>query len=109
MSEVLIIGEPEIIEGFALTGADIEPENDPVRAQWLVEELLRLRDTGIVVITESLYEQIPEKVRTRAEASSRPLFVTLPRPTDRGSWGEREDHLSQIMRRTIGYRVKIRK
>ena len=109
MSEVLIIGEPEVIEGFELTGAGIEPEIDPARVQWLMEELLRSRDTEIVVITESLYEQIPEKVRTRAEASDRPLFVTLPRPAGRDEWAEREDLVSQIIRRTIGYRVKIRR
>jgi len=109
MSEILFIGEPEVIEGFGLTGADIEPESDPARVQWLVEELLRSKDTGIVVITENLYEQIPEKVRTRAEASGRPLFVTLPRPAGLEDWAEKEDLISRVIRRTIGYRMKIRR
>jgi len=101
MPEILVIGEPEIIEGFALTGARIKPESDPKRAGWLVEQHLRT--------TESLFEQIPEKTRTLAEASGQPIFVTLPRPAEIESRGEREDLISRIIRRAIGYRLKIRR
>ena len=109
MSEVLVIGEPDIIEGFALTGARIRPENDSRRTERLVDQLLRSQDAGIIVVTESLFEQIPEKTRTRAEASGRPIFVTLPRPAGIELWGEREDLISRIIQRAIGYRLKIRR
>jgi vacuolar-type H+-ATPase subunit F/Vma7 len=109
MSEVLVVGQPEIVEGFGLTGARVETVTDPDRVGWLVNELLRTRDTGIVVITEDLYEEIPEKLRIRAEASARPLFITLPRPAGREVWEEREDLISRIIRRAIGYRLKIRR
>ena len=87
MPEILVIGEPEIIEGFALTGARIKPESDPKRAGWLVEQHLRTGEAGIIVVTESLFEQIPEKTRTLAEASGQPIFVTLPRPAEIESRG----------------------
>lgn len=109
MPEILVIGEPEIIEGFALTGARIKPESDPKRAGWLVEQHLRTGEAGIIVVTESLFEQIPEKTRTLAEASGQPIFVTLPRPAEIESRGEREDLISRIIRRAIGYRLKIRR
>ena len=109
MSEILMVGPPEIVEGFGLTGARVEAVTDPDRIGWLVTELLRTRDTGIVVITEDLYEQIPEKVRVKAEASARPLFITLPRPAGRELWEGREDLISRIIRRAIGYRLKIRR
>jgi vacuolar-type H+-ATPase subunit F/Vma7 len=109
MSEILVIGEPEIIEGFALTGARIRPETDPKRAERLVEQLLRSQDTDIVVFTESMFEQIPDKIRTRAEASGRPILVTLPRPAGIEIWGEGEDLISRIIRRAIGYRLKIKR
>jgi vacuolar-type H+-ATPase subunit F/Vma7 len=109
MSDLLVLGRPEIVEGFGLTGARFEVVTDPGRVGWIVTELMRTRDTGIVVITEELYEQIPEKVRIRAEASARPLFITLPRPAGRELWKEREDLISRIIRRAIGYRLKIRR
>lgn len=109
MSDLLVLGKPEIVEGFGLTGARFEAVSDPDRVAWLVTELLRVRDTGIVVITEELYEQIPEKIRARAESSARPLFVTLPRPAGLELWEEREDLISRIIRRAIGYRLKIRR
>ena len=109
MSEILVIGEPEIIEGFALTGARIRPESDPVRAERLVEQLMRSADAGIIVVTESLFEKIPEKTRIRAEATARPIFVSLPRPAGIEAWGGREDLISRIIRRAIGYRLKVRR
>jgi vacuolar-type H+-ATPase subunit F/Vma7 len=109
MSEILVIGEPEIIEGFALTGARIRSETDPRRAERLVDQFLMSKEIEIIVVTESLFEQIPEKTRNRAEASGRPIFVTLPRPAGIETWGEHEDLISRIIRRAIGYRLKIRR
>jgi vacuolar-type H+-ATPase subunit F/Vma7 len=109
MSEILVIGEPEIIEGFALTGARIRPEGDPARMERILENYMRSRDVDIVVVTESLFVQAPEKTRVLAEKSGRPIFLTLPRPAGIEAWGEREDLISQIIRRAIGYRLKIRR
>ena len=109
MSNILVIGEPEIVEGFALTGARIRPESDPGRAERILDKLLLSRDTDIVVFTESLFEQLPEKTRIRAETSGRPLFLTLPRPAGIETWAGREDLISRIIRRAIGYRLKIRR
>jgi vacuolar-type H+-ATPase subunit F/Vma7 len=109
MSEVVVIGQPEIVEGFSLAGADVEPCTDPSRLEWRVMDLLRERSHGVVIVTEELYESLPEKVRIRAEQSGRPLFITLPRPLGEDFWGEREDLISRIIRRAIGYRLKIRR
>jgi vacuolar-type H+-ATPase subunit F/Vma7 len=109
MSDLLVLGKAEVVEGFSLTGARIEAVADPDRMGWIVSELLRTRDQGIVVITEELYEQIPEKIRVKAEASARPLFITLPQPAGSELWEEREDLVSRIIRRAIGYRLKIKR
>ena len=109
MSEILVLGEPEIIEGFALTGARIRAESDPSRAERILDGFMRSKEVDIVVVTESLFEQLPEKTRVLAEASGRPIFLTLPRPAGIEAWGEREDLISRIIRRAIGYRLKIRR
>ena len=109
MSDLLVLGKAEVVEGFSLTGARFEAVTDPDRMGWIVSELMRNRDTGIVIITEELYDQIPEKIRVRAEASARPLFITLPGPAGRELWDEREDLISRIIRRAIGYRLKIKR
>jgi vacuolar-type H+-ATPase subunit F/Vma7 len=74
-----------------------------------VDQLLRSQDAGIIVVTENLFEQIPEKTRSRAEASGQPIFITLPRPSGIETWEEREDLISRIIRRAIGYRLKIKR
>jgi len=109
MSEILVIGEPEIVEGFALTGAQIRSETDPVRVAHLVDRLVQSQEADIIVITESLLERIPEKTRSKAEASGKPVFVSLPRPAGTDTWEGHEDLISRIIRRAIGYRLKVRR
>lgn len=109
MADILVIGESEIIEGFALTGARIRPESDPARAEQILHNLRTSRESDIVVITESLFEQLPEKTRVLLESAGRPIFLTLPRPAGMEALGEREDLISRIIRRAIGYRLKIRR
>ncbi len=109
MSEVLVLGESEVVEGFSLTGADVEGCQNAERAAWRIADILRLRSHGVVIVTETLYGDIPEKLRLKAEQSGRPLFVTLPRPAGQSAWAKREDLISRIIRRAIGYRLKIRR
>jgi vacuolar-type H+-ATPase subunit F/Vma7 len=108
MSEVLVIGEPEVVEGFALAGTDVESSRDPERVAWMVPELIRSSAYGIVLVTETIYDHMDEKVRARAEASARPLFVTIPAAAGTELWGG-EDTISRIIRRAIGYRLKIKR
>ena len=109
MSEILVIGRPEIVEGFSLAGAEVETCTEPSRLEWKVLELLRNRSHGVVIVTEELYETLPQKVMLRAEQSGRPLFITLPRPLGEDFWETREDLISRIIKRAIGYRLKIRR
>ena len=109
MSDILVMGSPDIVEGFTLTGADVENVRDPARAEWMVEELIRRGSYSIVIITEALYSSLSEKLRTTAEKSSQPLVITLPVPAGLRYWEEREDLISRVIRRAIGYRLKIRR
>lgn len=108
MSEILVIGESEVAEGFAMAGARVETDSDPERLSWLVPELIRNRSYTVVLVTERVFEQLDERVRTRAEASGRPLFVTIPSPAGTGP-RPGEDAVSRIIRRAIGYRLKVKR
>ncbi len=109
MSEVLVIGDADLVEGFSLAGADIELCRDVEKVEWMVSELSRTRRYGIVFLPERLFEQLQEKTRDRAHLCARPLFLTIPAPATDEWWEDREDHISRIIRRAIGYRLKIRR
>jgi vacuolar-type H+-ATPase subunit F/Vma7 len=109
MSEVLVTGEPEAVEGFALAGARVEALRDVPRLEWLLREAMRARNPAVVVVTESLYEKLPEKLRLQAEGSARPMFITLPAPPGWSELPGRDDLVSRIIRRAVGYRVKVRR
>ncbi len=109
MSEVWVVGEPEMVEGFALAGARVEPAREPSRVEWLVRETLRAREPAVMVVTESLFEKLPEKVRLAAERAARPMFVTMPEPPGWATVPGREDLVTRIIRRAVGYRIKVKR
>jgi vacuolar-type H+-ATPase subunit F/Vma7 len=109
MSEVWVVGEPEMVEGFALAGARVKAMHDPSRVEWLLRETMRARAPAVVVVSESLYELVPEKVRMAAERAARPMYVTLPEPPGWEAVPSREDLVTRIIRRAVGYRIKVKR
>jgi len=109
MSEVLVVGEPELTEGFALAGGRVEPTVDLARVEWMIRETMRSRNPAVVVVTEGLFERLPEKVRLAAERSARSMFITLPTPPGWETLPGRDDLVSRIIRRAVGYRIKIKR
>ncbi len=109
MSEVLVVGEPEQVEGFALAGARVDSTRDPERVAWLLREAILRRAPAVVAVTESLYEGLPEKIRLAAESSGRPMVITLPRPAGWEALEGGDNLIARIIRRAIGYRIKVRR
>lgn len=105
MSEVVVVGDQDTVTGFRLAGVD----NTHVhQGEAETREFVRSavdRDAGIVVITQSVAEEIRgylDRVR-RERALVSPVFVEIPdRAGPRG-----EDRLQQLIKRVLGTEVSL--
>ncbi len=104
MSEVVFITPQEARYGFSLAGAR-QLTVGTARAEELLRATIAERDVAVVVIDERLVKAIEPKRFGELTELWRGLLVTLPAP-ERAGEGE-EDHLQRLIRRALGYHVRL--
>jgi vacuolar-type H+-ATPase subunit F/Vma7 len=88
--------------GVALAGvAPIECES-PAAAASAIDAL-----DGVVLVEEPLYAALPAATLRRIRKHGTPILIPFPGPTRAG--GEPPEHeLLEVLRRAVGYRMRLR-
>ncbi len=107
MYEVMMIVGPEMATGFQLAGVRVHEANqDSDVSKGLEFALESSNRIGLVVVDESLLENISERLKNRCDASAVPLVLPLP-------LGGKEDPekqaeaVQEMVRSAIGFSVKL--
>ncbi len=101
--KVVVIGQEDMALGFSLAGVDesIIPTDD-YEAKKEIDYLLESSDVGVILISETIAENIREhlnKKRSRKE-SLFPVIVEIP--DKEGPVEDKEDPLQSKIRRAVG-------
>lgn len=75
----------------------------PIETERAFEEALKMKDLGILLMTEVAVNTIEDKVKEFREHSSLPLLVEIP---DRHGSRRGTDFLSRYIREAIGVRLE---
>ena len=102
MSEVLFLTPKDARYGFSLAGTR-QLTIPLAEAETQLREAMADRDVGVLVVDERLVNSIGEKRFAELESSWRGLLVTLPAPEQIGE----EDALQRMIRRALGYHVRL--
>ncbi len=105
MKKVVVIAPPDARHGFALTGVrevTATPEELTARLREVASDPL----TGVVIVDERLVVgAAPEQIR-EMERRWPGLVIVLPAP-ERARGAPEEDYVLQLIRRAIGYQVRL--
>jgi V/A-type H+-transporting ATPase subunit F len=105
MKKIVFITTGDAEYGFKLTGLD-----HYVIEEQKVEETLRKitgePDVGLVIIDERLIKGINEETLKRIEGTWHGIFIVLPSPEK--AKVEIEDYAARLIRRAIGYHVRLK-
>ena len=109
MGRILAVLDEETALGFRLSGVEVRTADTVEELRSRVEAVFDDREVRLVIVDEDLVRQLPEKLERRIENSARPLF--LPIPTIKGWRGEArpETYAARLIRRAIGYQIKIKR
>lgn len=103
---VEVICRSPVETGFALAGLTAHPVDDPVEAEPVIAALLERADLAVLLVEEPVLEGLAPETRRRLDRSARPVVVPFPGPTF-VSRGSAEDRVVELLRRAIGYRVRL--
>jgi len=108
MAEIIIITSPGNETGFQLAGFYTESINK-TEATETIDQIAREGKYGLVCIEESLYSAVKKDVADRIRKKGLPVVMPLHIPDNFEDSGVREGHIARLIRRTIGYQVKLKK
>lgn len=98
---------PGMATGFRLTGVVADEVVTPEEAAALVAARSAEPGLGILLVEQALIDALPDDVRRELDRKPAPILVPVPSVT----WGkaptEAESIILNLLRRAIGYRVKL--
>ena len=105
MKKVLFMTTPDARPGFGLTGAG-QLAIEPHELEGFLIRATSDPDNGLVVIDERLTSGIDDERLREIERTWRGVVVILPSPITAPA--EIEDYVSRLIRKAVGYHVRIR-
>ena len=104
---VRVICRPVLAAGFELAGLAVTRVPDASAATDLMRGLLADPRVGVLLIDDGLYRALPRDLVTRFDRQALPVVAPIPVP----DWDERtaaDSYILEILRQSIGYRVRPR-
>ena len=105
MKKVIFITGPLARLGFSLAGLD-QYVAEPQELEEVLGKAVADAENGLIVIDERLTTGIDEGRIREIESAWRGVIVVLPSPL--AGPGEMEDYAARLIRRAVGYHVRIR-
>jgi V/A-type H+-transporting ATPase subunit F len=105
MKRLVFITPNDLPHGFAIAGLEqLTVSGNEVFAT--VEELTKNTDIGVLILDERLLPKIDALRLKKIEQRWRGILLILPAPQPTETVGE--DYLQRMIRRALGYHVRIR-
>ena len=102
--KVLYITPPDASPGFAVAGAD-QRTTTPEQLGEILAEALKDEAVGVIAVDERLLKDARPRPFRSMEAAWKGVFVVLPPPE--AVCEVVEEYLQSLIRRAIGYHVRI--
>lgn len=104
MKDVIFITPADGVPGFSLAGF-IQVAQDEKKLADLLNRITDNDDYGMIVFDERLYNSDTETLINQLEKKWNGVFILLPSPEFADT--AKEDYAARMLRRAIGYQVRI--
>ncbi|CAH2032127.1 V-type ATP synthase subunit F [Trichlorobacter ammonificans] len=105
MKRVVAVTPADADNGFACCGA-VQLAAEPGQVAELLQQALAASDGGVVILDERLVEEVGEEMLHALEQRWSGVLVVLPAPLGTAA---AEDYALRLIRRAVGYQVKVRR
>lgn len=94
--------------GLGLAGLACTEATDGATAAAAVDRLARAHVSAVILIERALYDALPASLRRQVERDGTPILMPFPGPALDGAGPAADDELVELLRRSIGYRLRLR-
>jgi vacuolar-type H+-ATPase subunit F/Vma7 len=105
MKNVSFLTPPDVKYGFSLSGVT-QYTSEIDEAEETLKKIMAQSESGLIIIEERLLSGMPESRLPEFEHSWRGILLVLPSPVKPPA--EVEDYAARLIRRAIGYHVRLK-
>ena len=105
MPKLAIICPQKLARGFELTGVEVLTSDSTEKTEGLLFQTIEAKKAALVVLPQEHLERFGERTLKNLEALELPMIVSIPMIQEHQI--SPEEYVSQLVRRAIGYQVKI--
>jgi V/A-type H+-transporting ATPase subunit F len=109
MGGLMVVTDSDTALGFRLAGVEVTEAAGADDAAERLLALLKTKGPGIVLYNEEYRSALSEDNRTTLEESIIPVFFAMPVARAGRTQETREVYLARLLRRAIGYQLKIKR
>lgn len=109
MPRVVVLTDYDTGLGFQLAGVEVFKAKSSAEAETGLCNLLLDKDIGIIAVSEDFIEGFSERVRKRIEGGGHPIVFPFPSIKKWEEAAPAEEYVARLIRRAIGYHLKIRR
>jgi V/A-type H+-transporting ATPase subunit F len=102
MKSYLISDNRDTLVGMRMAGIKGEIVNNKKEAEDLLDNLIKNKETGIILITEKAANMVKEKVNFVKQKMHQPLIIEIP---DRHGSIKDDDYITGYVRDSIGIKI----
>lgn len=105
-TSVIVVGNEFLVSGMKLAGIQDAIITDNEHFQSVMEKIIADKNYGVVIIPESMYNELDWRLRSSLETGVRPLIIQIPEPGTKSMEGDR---IRALIKRAIGFDVMAKK
>lgn len=109
MSHVIALMEKEAGLGYRLAGVDVRETQTPEEMGRQATSLSLDPGVRLVIVDEEIFRGLPEPLQRKLEGNRSPLFVPVPSLPLRKGAPRPEEYVARLIRRAVGYQIRIRR
>ncbi|MBI3398502.1 MAG: V-type ATP synthase subunit F [Deltaproteobacteria bacterium] len=109
MSKLLIITYPDTSLGFKLAGVEVKKVEEGENITAILNDIIKNGGYGLLAVEEGLLAKIDEGILKRIRKTGIPVIVPIDTPKSWHGEMEMESYIARLIRRAIGYQVKIKR
>lgn len=109
MAELLVITGPGASLGFRCAGLDTLEVEEGADISGTLLNIQSGGRYGLVAVEERLLEKVPELAMKRLRKKGLPIIIPISLPLKWGEAGAAESPVVRLIRRAVGYQIKIKR
>ncbi len=109
MGHIVALVDEETALGFRLAGIDGRAAATPEDVMRGAREVMDDPEVRLVLVDEGLFRLLPEGTQKALDASRSPVFLAVPAARVRKASLSPAEQVAGLMRRVIGYPIRIRR